>query len=139
MKYKPAAEREEAVSNDRKFEDALMESIGTVAADPAPLAKWNTAYCIYDKFDENDEYDENFDCAVRLTEYYRGRISPLFHLVQTKFLRITNGAEQNLRQHIVLFPVRFSKATLMTQMYLLTKAEILKVLLISICREMKRS
>ncbi|AUS96227.1 hypothetical protein CDQ84_11910 [Clostridium thermosuccinogenes] len=74
MKYKPAAGRNESLTGDQKYERKLYESIGLVAANPAPLVPWHTAYCIYDKFDITDEYDENYQCAMELRDYYRDNI-----------------------------------------------------------------
>lgn len=74
MKYQPAAGRNDAASGERKYEKQLYESIGLVAANPAPLVPWHTAYCIYDKFDENDKYDENLECAIATRDFYRDNI-----------------------------------------------------------------
>ena len=48
---------------------AMLESLGLVAANPVPLVPWYTSWCLYDKFDEVDETDENFDCAKKCTDY----------------------------------------------------------------------
>ncbi|MDR2687711.1 MAG: hypothetical protein LBB75_08150 [Oscillospiraceae bacterium] len=48
---------------------AMLESLGLVAANPAPLVPWNTAWCLYDKFDDDEETDENAECAVKMTEH----------------------------------------------------------------------
>jgi|LSQX01.2.fsa_nt_gb hypothetical protein len=63
MKYKPASEQNNANNLCEKYAQKLYESIGLVAANPAPVVPWHTAYCIYDKFDENDITDENYECA----------------------------------------------------------------------------
>jgi len=48
---------------------AMLESLGLVAANPAPLVPWHTAWCLYERFDEDEETDENFDCAKKFTGY----------------------------------------------------------------------
>lgn len=74
MKYKTVSERDECVTSEQKYERKLYESIGLVAANPAPLVPWSTAYCIYDKFDKTDKYDENYECAMAIRDYYSDNI-----------------------------------------------------------------
>ena len=69
------AEAHDAAGDDkvdfRKSEAgiAMLESLGLVAANPAPLVPWHTSWCLYDKFDDDDETDENIECATKLTAY----------------------------------------------------------------------
>ena len=74
MKYKPAAGRDESLTGAQKYVEKLYESIGLAAANPAPLVPWNTAYCLYDKFNEAEKYDENYECALTICDYYRDNI-----------------------------------------------------------------
>ena len=74
MKYKPVAGRDEYETGEYKYKRKLYESIGLVAANPAPLVPWHTAYCIYDKFDKTDKYDENYECAIAVRDYYSENI-----------------------------------------------------------------
>jgi len=53
---------------------AMLETLGLVAANPAPLVPWHTAWCLYDKFDDEEDTDENTECATKLT----GHISSNF-------------------------------------------------------------
>ena len=80
MKFNPVA----GVTNEKKYYRKLYESIGLVAASPAPLVPWYTAYCIYDKFDEKEQYDENFECAIKFRDYYCENIPE--HAVQAEKL-----------------------------------------------------
>lgn len=70
MKYKPLNDDGRRVEGEEKHAHELYESIGIVAANPAPLVPWNTAYCLFDKFDESDEFDESLDCAVKVRDFY---------------------------------------------------------------------
>ena len=53
---------------------AMLETLGLVAANPATLVPWHTAWCLYEKFDDEEDTDENTDCAAKLT----GHISSNF-------------------------------------------------------------
>ena len=48
---------------------AMLESLGLLAAKPAPLVPWHTSWCLYDKFDDDENSDENLDCASKLTSH----------------------------------------------------------------------
>jgi len=48
---------------------AMLESLGLVAANPAPPVPWHTSWCLYEKFDDEDETDENLECATKLTTH----------------------------------------------------------------------
>ena len=48
---------------------AMLESLGLVAAQPAPLVPWHTAWCLYETFDDEEERDENADCAIKLAKH----------------------------------------------------------------------
>jgi len=48
---------------------AMLESLGLVAANPAPHVPWSTSWCLYEKFDDDEETDENLDCAKKLTAH----------------------------------------------------------------------
>ncbi|MCL2772951.1 MAG: hypothetical protein FWD71_06340 [Oscillospiraceae bacterium] len=60
---------EDAESKDESVRTDVLKSLGLVAANPAPLVPWHTMWCLYDKFDENDLYDENLMCATDFTKY----------------------------------------------------------------------
>lgn len=74
MRYEPANSWGELAAGKLQYKPELYKSIGLVAANPAPLVPWHTAFCLYDKFDETDEYDENFECAVKIREIYVSHI-----------------------------------------------------------------
>jgi len=48
---------------------AMLESLGLVAINPAPIVPWYTSWCLYDRFCDDDKSDENSDCAKKITEY----------------------------------------------------------------------
>jgi len=48
---------------------AMLETLGLAAAHPAPLVPWHTAWCLYEKFDDDEDMDENAECAMKLTEH----------------------------------------------------------------------
>lgn len=70
VRYRPAQERDGADSAERRYEQALFESIGLVAANPAPLVPWHTAYCIYDKFEESYECDDTCSYAKEFCKIF---------------------------------------------------------------------
>ena len=47
----------------------MLETLGLVAAHSAPLVPWHTSWCLYDKFDDDEETDENLECASKLTAF----------------------------------------------------------------------
>lgn len=68
-KYSTADEAEQNVTGEKKYLRKLYESIGLVAANPAPFVPWRTAYCIFDLFDATDKYDENYECAITFRNF----------------------------------------------------------------------
>ncbi|MCL2301354.1 MAG: phosphotransferase [Firmicutes bacterium] len=48
---------------------AMLETLGLAAANPAPLVPWSTSWCLYDRFDDDDQTDENSECATKLTAH----------------------------------------------------------------------
>lgn len=57
-----------------QYKKKLYESIGLVAANPAPSVPWHTAYSLYDRFDITDTYDENYECAIAFRDCFRDSI-----------------------------------------------------------------
>ncbi|HBN85692.1 MAG TPA: hypothetical protein DDZ89_17820 [Clostridiales bacterium] len=74
VKYQTASGIDKCATGQHRYEQKLYESIGLVAANPAPSVPWHTAYCLYDKFDESEEYDENYECALAIRDYYVNHI-----------------------------------------------------------------
>ena len=60
---------DEADIKDKSLRTDVLKSLGIVAANPAPIVPWYTAWCLYDTFDESDEVDENFRCAINFADY----------------------------------------------------------------------
>ena len=60
---------EETDRKDDFLRADVLKSLGIVAANPAPIVPWYTAWCLYDTFDESDSVDENFICAINFAEY----------------------------------------------------------------------
>lgn len=55
----------ENLPDKSNYKDGALETIGIIASREQELVVWPTAFCLYDKFDENDRSDENYDCAVK--------------------------------------------------------------------------
>jgi len=75
---------------------AMLESLGLVAANPAPLVPWSTSWCLYDLFDTDDETDENAECAVKLTEYIAANFpeyAPQAQAILEKYYRLRAAFE----------------------------------------------
>jgi hypothetical protein len=95
---KTAAETE---PEDRFIRKEVLKSLALVAANPAPLVPWHTPWCLYDRFDEGDLYDENLICAINFTEYaeknlpvYAGRAREILN--KYKAMRTAFEAEYRL-------------------------------------------
>lgn len=61
--YRSADEFDPPVPEERYVPDSLA-SIGKIAARPAAPVPWLSAYCLYDKFCEEDEMEETYENAV---------------------------------------------------------------------------
>lgn len=92
MKHRPVSEMDEYCISDKKYERKLFESIGLVASNPIQPLPWYTAYCIYDKFDTAEKYDENYECAISLCNYYSNSIPELASRAE-KFLKNITAEE----------------------------------------------
>ena len=90
MAHDLASEREDSLN----YEPRLYESIGLVAANPAPLVPWNTAFCLFDKFDKTDEYDENLECAIMVRDLYANQIPEYAERVNKLFLEYCHRRER---------------------------------------------
>lgn len=55
---------------DYPYGEAALETLGMLAANPARTAAWRTAWCLYDKFDDNDPCDERYEYAQGLSKYF---------------------------------------------------------------------
>lgn len=65
-----------------------LESIGLLAASPAPLVSWSTAWCLYDKFSCDEESDENSECARNFASYIEQHFpdyAPRVHSVMNRY------------------------------------------------------
>lgn len=51
-----------------EYEEDLFKMVGKIAALPPLIYGWNSAFCLYDTFHEEDFADANFECAE---EWYR--------------------------------------------------------------------
>ena len=79
---------------------AMLESLGLVAANPAPLVPWDTAWCLYDKFDDDDETDENAECATKLIEHIAAnfpKYAPQAQAILDKYFKLRVDFEQIYR------------------------------------------
>jgi hypothetical protein len=75
----------ESELRDESVGASVLKSLGVVAANPAPLVPWYTAWCLYDTFDESDLYDENMICALNFIEYIEENL-PAYSERATKIL-----------------------------------------------------
>lgn len=46
-----------------EYEEDLFKMVGKIAALPALIFGWNSAFCLYDTFYEEDFADANYECA----------------------------------------------------------------------------
>ncbi len=47
-----------------EYEEARYKMIGKIAALPKKTLAWNSPYCLYDTFSDDDLTDENYECAA---------------------------------------------------------------------------
>lgn len=69
-KYKCANEFEPPV-RFQDYADDMIQTIGIIANYGTKLVPWHSAYCVYDKFCDEDETDENYECAQNICMLFR--------------------------------------------------------------------
>ena len=97
---------EERFQGSYQFKDSdagakALESIGLLAANPAPLVSWNTAWCLYDKFSADEESDENSECARYVTSHVEQHFpdyAPRVHSVMDRYHRLRSEFEPVYRR-----------------------------------------
>ena len=69
-KYKCVDEFEKPIEY-AVYGDKMIRTIGIIASYETKLVPWHSAYCLYDKFSEDDEMNENLECAQNICKLFR--------------------------------------------------------------------
>lgn len=57
--------------NMNMYDAKIFETIGIIGNSNMELVPWNSAYCLYDKFSEDDLCDENYECAFDFCRLFK--------------------------------------------------------------------
>lgn len=120
MKYK-IADSNGRTPESNKYKKKMYESIGLVAANPAPLVPWKTAYCLYDKFADSDLYDENYECAFEFYKFFKDNFHELNERTE-KIWILYNRKREAFEQEYRALPKAVFQGDLNSSNILLTRS-----------------
>ncbi len=120
MKYKVADNSGRTPESD-KYKKGMYESIGLVAANPAPVVPWKTAYCLYNKFAESDLYDENYECALEFYKFFKNNFHEYSERTE-KIWKLYNQKREDFEQEYRALPKAVFQGDLNSSNILLTRS-----------------